>query len=66
MVYLKALFDNSEEFRLFTMNGGVGIREIRAFNEGLQEVASFNPLTIKFLEILAENKRLLYIDGICS
>ena len=66
IVYLKELYDNSEEFRMFTLNGGVGLREIRAFNEGLQDVAEFHPTTIKFLEVLAESKRLLYIDGICS
>ena len=27
-------------------------------------MADFHPLTIKFLEILAENKRLVYIKGI--
>jgi len=27
-------------------------------------MADFNPLTIKFLEVLAENKRLYAIDGI--
>jgi len=64
--YLKELHDNSEDFKNFTMNGGVGLREITAFNIALQEVATFHPLTIKFLEILAENKRLLYIDGICK
>ena len=51
---------------MFTQNGGVGRREITQFNEALQSVATFNPLTIKFLEILAENKRLVFIDGIAS
>ena len=27
-------------------------------------MATFHPLTIKFLEILADNKRLVFIDGI--
>lgn len=27
--YIKALYDNSEQFRLFTMNAGIGIREIQ-------------------------------------
>jgi F0F1-type ATP synthase delta subunit len=38
--------------------------EIRQFNASLQEMADFHPLTIKFLEILAEGKRLVYIKGI--
>jgi F0F1-type ATP synthase delta subunit len=34
-------------------------------NAALKELADFNPLTIKFLEILAENKRLRMINGVC-
>lgn len=60
------MYKNSETFRLFTQNGGVGRREINKFNEALQSVATFHPLTIKFLEVLAENKRLVYIDGIAT
>jgi F0F1-type ATP synthase delta subunit len=36
------------------------------FNQLLESVGTFNPLTIKFLEILAENKRLTYISQICD
>lgn len=64
LLYLKGLYDNSETFYLFTQNAGVGTKEIKQFNDALQSVASFNPLTIKFLEILAENKRLSFIGGI--
>lgn len=64
MVYLGEIFDSSEDFRLFTQNGGVGSIEIRKFNAGLQDMADFHPLTIKFLEILAENKRLVYLEAI--
>jgi F0F1-type ATP synthase delta subunit len=51
---------------MFTMNGGVGSREIKLFNEALNSVGTFHPLTIKFLEVLAENKRLVYIGGIAG
>jgi len=49
---------------LFTQNAGVGTKEITQFNDALQSVATFHPLTIKFLEILAENKRLSFIGDI--
>jgi len=65
-MYLKGLYDNSEAFYLFTQNAGVGIREITQFNEALQTVATFHPLTIKFLEVLAENKRLSFIGQIAG
>jgi len=51
---------------MFTQNAGVGAKEIGLFNEALQSIGEFHPLTIKFLEVLAENKRLVYINGIAQ
>jgi len=51
---------------MFTQNGGVGAKEIRLFNKALLEVGTFHPVTIKFLEILAENKRLVFINHIAD
>lgn len=64
MTYIKGLYSASESFKSFTQNAGVGKYEMRQFNESLQSVGTFNPLTIKFLEVLAEGKRLTYIKGI--
>jgi len=64
--YINSLYNNSESFKNFTQNAGVGAREIKLFNEGLQSLGDFHPLTIKFLEVLAENKRLTYISGIAT
>ena len=36
------------------------------FNASLESVGTFHPLTMKFLEILAENKRLSFISGIAD
>ena len=40
--------------------------EVQAFNKGLAQAASFHEATYKFLEILAENKRLVYLKGIAE
>lgn len=64
--YIHQLYDNSESFKLFVSNQGIGVKEIKSFNEGLQSLGEFHPLTIKFLEVLAENKRLIYISGIAQ
>lgn len=64
IIYIQQLYENSESFKLFTQNAGVGSKEIKLFNEALQSIGDFHPLTIKFLEVLAENKRLIYISGI--
>ena len=66
ITYIQNLYNNSESFRLFTQNQGVGAKEIRAFNKALLELGDFNELTIKFLEVLAENKRLIYIEAIAG
>ena len=64
--YLKQLYENSESFKQFTQNAGVGSQEIQKFNEALKSLADFHPLTIKFIEILAENKRLTYLHLIAT
>ena len=49
---------------MFTENAGVGQKEIKMLNNALQETAPFTETTMKFLEVLAENKRLIYIKEI--
>jgi len=51
---------------MFTQNAGIGIKEIAKFNQALTSVGDFHPLTMKFLEVLAENKRLTYIRDIAD
>lgn len=64
MMYLAELYKHSEPFRMYTENAGVGAKEIKALNGVLMETAPFNPLTIHFLTVLAENKRLSQIHDI--
>ena len=41
------------------------MKEIKAFNQSLQDTgADFNAVTIKFIEVLAENKRLMFIKEV--
>lgn len=61
VMYLQEIDNKSEAFHLFTQNAGVGGKEIAQLNEILNNLGTFNPLTIKFLEILAETKRLSYL-----
>lgn len=64
-MFLGQMFENSESFQQFTQNAGVGMKEIKAFNQALQDTgAEFNAVTIKFIEVLAENKRLMFIKEI--
>jgi ATP synthase F1 delta subunit len=66
MMYLSEIFSHSESFRQFTENAGVGPKEIKLLNKALLETAPFHETTMKFLEVLAENKRLIYIKVIAS
>jgi F0F1-type ATP synthase delta subunit len=61
MKFLGELYKNSESFQLFTENAGMGVREVKEFNKALQELGDFSPVTIRFIEVLAENKRLMFI-----
>jgi F-type H+-transporting ATPase subunit O len=66
ITYIKGLYNASDSFKSFTQNAGVGKREMTQFNASLESIGTFNPLTIKFLEILADNKRLTFIGGIAD
>lgn len=66
MKYLNELYSNSESFQMFTLNAGVGSKEVKQFNEGLREIADINDVTIRFIEVLAENKRFMYIKEIAE
>ena len=66
MKYMQEIYKNSEQFRLFTENGGVGANEIAQLNKALKETAPFSDTTLKFLTVLAENKRLNFIDEIAE
>jgi len=66
MKFLGELYANSESFQLFTQNAGVGLKEIRQFNASLQEAGDFHAVTIRFIEVLAENKRLMFIKDVAD
>eukprot|EP00347_Sterkiella_histriomuscorum_P002720 403367065 len=65
MVFIGQLYENSESFQQFTQNAGVGLKEIRLFNQSLLETgADIAPVTTRFLEVLGENKRLMFIKEV--
>lgn len=66
MAYLGEIYANCEVFREFTVNSGVGKKEIQKLNKILLETAPFHATTLKFLEVLAENKRLIFIEEIAK
>jgi len=50
---------------MFTQNAGIGGKEIKAFNQALRDTgADIASVTVRFIEVLAENKRLMFIKQI--
>jgi len=66
MKFLGELYANSESFQMFTLNAGVGVKEIKLFNSSLQETGDFHKVTLRFIEVLAENKRLMFIKEVAE
>lgn len=66
MQYLRELYKNCESFRMFTENGGVGKKEVAKLCVGLQETAPFCATTMKFIQVLGENQRLVFIKEIAD
>jgi F-type H+-transporting ATPase subunit O len=64
VVYLNHLYKNCEHFRLFTENNGIGLSDVHKLNAALRETADFDEVTFKFLVVLAEAKRLIYLREI--
>jgi F-type H+-transporting ATPase subunit O len=64
MVYLGQMYKHCEHFRLFTENSGIGQDQVKKLTQVLQETAPFDECTMKFLMVLAESKRLIYLDEI--
>ena len=48
------------------MNAGIGAKEVAVINKGLQETGEIQDVTVRFIEVLAENKRFMLIDEIAD
>ena len=66
MKYLKELHKNIEQFRMVTMNAGIGPKEVAVINQGLKQTGDIQDVTLRFIEVLAENKRFMLIDEIAD
>ena len=64
MKFIEALHRNSESFKLFTENGGIGSKQIKQFNKDLHEVAPMQDVTLRFIEVCSENKKMSYLRDI--
>lgn len=58
MKYLQEILKYSDMFKLFTENAGVDSVAIAKLTNALKETAPFSETTLRFMVVLAENKRL--------
>eukprot|EP00345_Euplotes_harpa_P004361 CAMPEP_0168322862 /NCGR_PEP_ID=MMETSP0213-20121227/3143_1 /TAXON_ID=151035 /ORGANISM="Euplotes harpa, Strain FSP1.4" /LENGTH=200 /DNA_ID=CAMNT_0008324833 /DNA_START=72 /DNA_END=674 /DNA_ORIENTATION=+ len=66
MKALSDLYQASEALRAMTENSGLSQEETQEFIKVITSVVPLQPLTIKLIELLSTNKRLLYIDEIAG
>jgi len=59
-------FDSSAEFRLFINNAGLNLNQINSVIDDLAECGGFCNTTKTFLQLLASNKRFMYLDQVAQ
>ncbi len=63
-MYLKMLLKNCDELRLHTENIGVSAGEHSTFKGILQEIGGLCDTTYRFLDVLFEQKRMMYLGAV--
>lgn len=66
MLYLTQLYETSSAFKTFTDNSGLNVIQLNSFSETIKECADFSKTTMSFLDLLARNKRYMYINEIAK
>lgn len=66
MSYLIHLQNESESFRLHTENIGVSLTEHNNFKEALGHITKFSDSTYSFLDVLFEQKRMMFLTTIAN
>lgn len=66
MVYLNNLYQNSLSFRTFTDNAGLNANQLNEFSKNIAECGDFCKTTIAYLDLIAQNKRYMYINQIAK
>lgn len=66
MLYLNQLYETSGAFKTFTDNSGLNVSQLNSFSETVKECADFSKTTMSFLDLVARNKRYMYINEIAK
>ena len=66
MKYILEVYTQSESFRTFSSNSGLGTTQLNEFLTAFNECASFSNTTNSFVDLLGKNKRFMYINDIAK
>lgn len=64
MTFVRELNQNSMAFKLFTENAGLNANQVNSFVDEMVKTGELCQTTVKFIDLLAKNKRFMYIDQI--
>ena len=67
MKFLLEVYKHSETFQTFAENATVGHKEVAVFLDALTSLdGKLNDVTLKFLKVLGENKRFIFVHEIAE
>ena len=66
MLYLTSLYEKSEQFQTFAANAGLNSNQLFTFSSELANCGSFCKTSLAFLDLLAKNKRYMYVNDIAK
>lgn len=66
MRYIISLYENVQAFRLFADNSGLNASQVNSFSEEVAKCGQLTSTTLKFLDLLAKNKRFMFIHEIAK
>ena len=64
MTFIREINQNSATFKLFTENAGLNTNQVNSFVEEMVKTGDLCKTTVSFIDLLAKNKRFMYIDQI--
>lgn len=64
MVFITQLYEKSPAFKTVTDNAGLNLSQLTTFSKEISECGDFCKTTMAILDLLAKNKRFMYINDV--
>lgn len=66
MSYINEMYETTQFFRIFCDNSGLNASQISKISEELGKQGEFSKTTMRFLNLLGENKRYMYVNEVAK